>query len=194
MNQVHQHVNLLEPLAQQNPDEFEWLLKNYVRGVGSILEVGSSLGQTLFAMAGVAKKSTLVRSIDLGTHLFFEDGINHSSALCLRTVIKDLRKLGHDADVFFGDSHSSDAVDWARQWVPYDFVFIDGDHDYEGVKADWENYGSFGRIVGFHDVEMLPDVRRLWNEIKATGCKTDEIALPQARYRNRRLGIGVVIQ
>ncbi len=190
---AHQHVNLLEPLAQQNPEEFAWLLKNYVSGVSSILEVGSSLGQTLFAMAAVAKRGALVRSIDLGTHLFAEGGLTYTSGNLLNKTIRDLRTLGHDADLFLGNSHSLDAVVWAKQWAPYDFVFIDGDHDYAGVKADWESYGPFGKMVGLHDVELLPDVRQLWNEIKATGRKTDWCALPQARYHNRRLGIGVVL-
>ena len=34
---------------------------------------------------------------------------------------------------------------------PYDFIFIDGDHRYEPVKVDWENYAPLGGVVAFHD-------------------------------------------
>ena len=45
---------------------------------------------------------------------------------------------------------------------PIDVLFIDGDHSYEGVKSDWDNYtphmSPFGVIV-FHDTiwELRPD-------------------------------------
>jgi predicted O-methyltransferase YrrM len=63
-----------------------------------------------------------------------------------------------------------------------DFLFIDGDHSYEGVKKDFEIYSSLvrkGGIIAFHDI--VPDyytrygirtpsytggVPKFWNEIK----------------------------
>jgi cephalosporin hydroxylase len=43
-----------------------------------------------------------------------------------------------------------------------DFLWIDGDHTYEGCKADYENYSPLvvpGGLIGIHDYNM-PDVRR----------------------------------
>lgn len=48
-----------------------------------------------------------------------------------------------------------------------DLLFIDGDHSYEGVKADWEAYKHFLRpssIVVFHDSGWAEGVKRVIEE------------------------------
>jgi predicted O-methyltransferase YrrM len=74
---------------------------------------------------------------------------------------------------------------------PFDLVFIDGDHRYEGVKADWENYGRLGKVVVFHDIVRHPDgarnapqVWRLWQELE--GNKSQFIG------PDSLMGLGVV--
>jgi predicted O-methyltransferase YrrM len=55
-----------------------------------------------------------------------------------------------------------------------DFLFIDGDHRYEGVKMDFEMYGKLvgkGGIIAFHDICPHPpqtgcEVNKFWCEIK----------------------------
>ena len=45
-----------------------------------------------------------------------------------------------------------------------DLLFIDGDHSYDGVKADWEAYKEFlklGSIVVFHDYGWADGVKRV---------------------------------
>lgn len=53
-----------------------------------------------------------------------------------------------------------------------DFLFIDGDHTYKGVKADWELYSPFlseKAAVGFHDINITDrediGVYKLWKEL-----------------------------
>jgi hypothetical protein len=39
-------------------------------------------------------------------------------------------------------------------WLPVDFVFIDGDHSYEGLQGDWDSWNShiaLNGIVALHD-------------------------------------------
>lgn len=43
--------------------------------------------------------------------------------------------------------------------VSFDFIFIDGDHSYEGIKNDWEQYSHKvvkGGIIALHDTSV-PD-------------------------------------
>jgi predicted O-methyltransferase YrrM len=47
----------------------------------------------------------------------------------------------------------------AKKGEPLDFVFIDGDHSYEGVKADWVGFKQLvgpGGIIALHDSRERP--------------------------------------
>lgn len=75
-----------------------------------------------------------------------------------------------------GDATKPEIIEAVRKLGPFDFIFIDGDHRFEGVKADWDNYHGMvrpGGAVGFHDtsrtgegwmskVEVRPFLETLW--------------------------------
>lgn len=170
----------------QNPEELTQMLK-LIQGKRSLLEIGSSFGGTLKYMASVMPRGSKVVVVDLAC----DDTPKFLNPLAtLRENCRKLALLGANVELFIGDSHDKATVEGVKRYAPFDFVFIDGDHSYEGVKQDWENYGPMGKMVGFHDVFCLPDVKRLWDEIKETGVKTEEYVATQ----EPKFGIGIVFK
>ena len=79
-----------------------------------------------------------------------------------------------------------------------DWLFIDGDHSYEGVKWDFMTYGprvNKGGVICFHDL-ITPagqphiQVGRLWKEIRQAGYVTREL---YSERNQQSMGIGVVL-
>jgi hypothetical protein len=65
-------------------------------------------------------------------------------AKCQRGVIHWIEKQGCEAV----------STPEAQSILPVDFIFIDGDHSYEGLKGDWEAWNphiAAGGIVALHD-------------------------------------------
>jgi len=77
-----------------------------------------------------------------------------------------------------------------------DFLFIDGDHTYSGVKKDWDMYRKFlrpGSIVAFHDIyrcHNLPEIQvhKLWDELK-----DKYVSFEFTEGDDKRMGIGALI-
>jgi predicted O-methyltransferase YrrM len=63
-----------------------------------------------------------------------------------------------------------------------EFVFIDGDHSYDGLRADWEGWSGLiapGGVVGLHDSRPTPD-----RPIQAAGSVryTSEVVRADPRF------------
>jgi predicted O-methyltransferase YrrM len=151
---------------QQNPEEladFILLLKG--RPHETYLEIGSASGGMAHFLRD--QLNVEVSSIDDGKHpRHGEHRIEHQ---------------------LVADSHSDTAKAWVKD-RKFDVTFIDGDHEYAGVKQDIELAMACSKLIAVHDTIMCPDVARAWNEVVATG-KIREIA----RFAGKEVPLGIAV-
>jgi cephalosporin hydroxylase len=147
----------------------------------SIVEIGTATGGTLFMLTQVAAPDATIVSVDLPRgRLGGASSSVRNRYPQWRTRL--YRGFGHDnqaVHVIRADSHDPATVKDVRRRLPegkVDFLFIDGDHSYEGVRRDFELYSplAVGALVAFHDI--LPsrpgghgdpgDVPAFWSDVK----------------------------
>lgn len=149
---------LLELLAEHKPER--------------VVEIGADRGGTLFAWSQLPGPPRVL-AVDLPTGQFRA----HTGLPAL-----------HGADLVIGDSRARSTVREVAAWLDgqqADVLFIDADHTYQGVSADFANYRPLvrdGGLVVFHDVLIHPHfavgVSRLWEEIKTRWPSREIISEP----------------
>lgn len=138
----------------------------------TLLEIGTNKGGTLCVLARLATPDATVISLDLPGGEF-GGGYRGYHVPLFKSFTHAKQKL----HLLRGDSHSEEmkaAVTEALGTQKLDLFFIDGDHTYQGVKKDFENYSGLvrsGGVIAFHDIAEHPpeigcEVSRLWSEVK----------------------------
>ena len=160
----------------------------------SVLEVGTFRGGTLALWCRLADVSATICSVDLRGGQYGA-GYPWWRGLAYK---RNLPRGNQRLHLIRGDSKTAPIVNQVKGLFPrgIEFIFLDGDHTYEGARADFEIYFPMlakGGVLAMHDIASHPSmpsvqVERLWREIKLR-YKTDElIADPGQGWA----GIGVV--
>lgn len=133
----------------------------------NVLEIGCKLGGTFEMLCNVATGKKI--SIDL------PGGIHGGWMMKDHPYLGDAYKLRNEyfertypnVVMLTGDSHKSQTYHNVRDVLggeKIDFLFIDGDHTYEGVKQDFEMYRQLvnpGGWICFHDINDTPHHREI---------------------------------
>lgn len=137
-----------------------------------ILEIGTAKGGTLLAWSRIASK--LIVSIDLFGGAG-GGGYPKAKEKLFHHFVSD--RPGVEIVLLRMDSHSLETREHLRKVLAgrtIDFLFIDGDHTYAGVRRDFEIWSELvtpGGHIAFHDILLPPEVRdcgvdRLWAELR----------------------------
>lgn len=129
-----------------------------------IAEIGSYIGASAccFGTGASANKRKQIICIDTWNNDAMSEGN--------RDTWDEFKKntASFSESVFPVRGLSTDVVEQVRKIAPcLDLLFIDGDHSYEGVKADWEAYKDFlkpSSLVVFHDYGWAEGVKRVVHE------------------------------
>jgi len=127
-----------------------------------VCEIGTASGGTLFLLTQVCRPDSLLLSVDL--RLSFERCLVHGRFASRRQRIVSIR----------GDSRTPETLGRVGSLLRghlLDLLFIDGDHSYEGVKADFVSYSPLvrpGGLIVLHDI--VPDFATRYG--KSTGTYT----------------------
>jgi len=124
--------------------------------ITAYLEIGAAAGGTTFLMNYYLKPKQVVL-IDNNRH-----PKHHVRPYILSMVVRK---------EIIGDSHAGGTVEAIRSLgIGFDVLMIDGDHSYDGVLADYQNYIEFlnpGGFLIFHDsmIEQI-GIMRLVKELR----------------------------
>lgn len=132
------------------------------------MEIGTHRGGTLFLLCRLAHPAARILSLDL-----YRGRLGGVRKVIYYSFLKERQQL----HIITGDSHCAPILSKVKKKLgpaKLDFLFIDGDHSYDGVKHDFEMYSPLvrtGGLIAFHDIVAHPPeakchVNEFWAEVK----------------------------
>ncbi len=163
--------------------------------VNFALEIGTANGGTLFGHCKLANESATIISIDLPGGKF---GGGYPDWKI--PVYKRFKRKGQSLNLIRASSHEAATINQVKELLnanKLDYLLIDGDHTYEGVKKDFELYSPFvkpGGAIVFHDIVPHPGsackVDEFWNEVKKNHTHKEFID----DKKQTCFGVGVILK
>jgi glycosyltransferase involved in cell wall biosynthesis/SAM-dependent methyltransferase/predicted O-methyltransferase YrrM len=188
----------------QKREEIQWLFE-LVRAAQPriVLEIGLDFGGTFFLWSRTAAPDAQLLAIDTKPVGRFGDWSPFS-------IVRKSFAVGLQHITLLMGSDSHEDTTWRRIVVlldgrAIDFLFIDGDHSYDGVWQDFKMYSSLvapGGLIAFHDISQNPaewtkGVAQFWREF-TRAHETEEfvvndepgfgIGVYRAPFHKRNLG------
>lgn len=164
-------LGLRVPPTQTTPAE-RACLQRFATGKRNLVEIGVMYGHTLALARRVMNPSGQITGID--PHPPGRAAVSFERWVTLRELGKYrrgkavlLRMYSHEA-----------VVEWRE---PIDFLFIDGDHSWQGIERDWRDWNPYiapGGIVALHDSRSVigrPDLESV--------AFTEKVILRDERFR-----------
>jgi cephalosporin hydroxylase len=161
-----------------------------------LCEIGAAAGGTLALFCQVAASDARILSVDIGYRSEQIAAISH------------LARRRQQVTCLAADSHALQTLDEVKDWLAgakLDFLFIDGDHSFDGVSTDYAMYKPLVRtddgVIALHDIvpdfktrygvvtgAYVGDVPTFWAHLKEEARTSELIEDPD----QDGMGIGVV--
>lgn len=178
---------------QQIPEEYSEFL-NILRNrkIKSYLELGVGNGGSFFVNSiFLQHTASKLHCVD---NIAYRDSHIKQSETKIQKKVDMLQEMFNDKDIYFHNKTTNDF--FYQNTDTFDCIFIDADHSYEGVLADYKNALKFinksGMIV-LHDTgNISTGVAKLWDEIKLIHPNTIEFKHRMNSSSEYNCGIGII--